>query len=153
MPVIHITQFMVKLLKSLIRVLPMMKSFLEFISDFRIESGRYIPINSSRNEYRHYGTQTPIGLILNEEEICYLFNPDFEASERGILLYISLKNDGFNVFRFQDQTDKYFVYIKTTDFNKKKVLPVATSELVSKNDKIIAKLNFFHKKPILFLRK
>lgn len=124
---------------------------LKFLScNFRVVAGRYIPIDQSRNEYRHYGTQCLGELILNAEEVLYMFDPSFSTKDRGITMYIELKNGGFNLFRFRDRTDKYFVYTKTADFNRKKILPMATTEVVGKDDVLVDRLNFFHQKPVLF---
>lgn len=79
-----------------------------------------------------------------------MFDPGVLIKDKGIAMYIELKNSGFNLFRFRDRTDKYFVYAKTADFNRKKVLPMATAEVVGKNDVLVDRLDFFHQKPVLF---
>lgn len=79
-----------------------------------------------------------------------MFDPGLRTKDRGVAMYVELKNCGFNLFRFRDRTDKYFVYAKTADFNRKKALPMATAEVVGKNDVLVDRLDFFHKRPQLF---
>lgn len=126
-----------------------MTSFLAFLAGFKIVDGRYAPADSCHNRYRHYGTQCP-ALVLNYEEVLHLFDPDVVVSNRGAVMYFKLKNSGLNAFRFEDRTDKYFVYVKTAEFNRKKALPAATSEIVGKNDEVAPKLGFFEGRPQLF---
>eukprot|EP00866_Antonospora_locustae_P001186 jgi/Antlo1/1186/1092 len=129
----------------------LMTPFLKFLSqNFRAQAGRYVPIDQSHNEYRHYGTQCLGELVLNAEEVLYMFEPGFSTNDKGVAMYVELKNSGFNLFRFRDRTDKYFVYAKTADFNRKKALPMATAEVVGKNDILVDRLDFFHQKPVLF---
>lgn len=127
-----------------------MASLLEFLLKFRAEDGRYVPLDPSCNKYRHYGTEHPRGVVLNKEEVLYLFDPSFKTSNKHMVMYQMLKSEGFNLFRFDDRTDKYFIYIRTANFNRKKALPIATVDLVSKNEDFCGRLSFFHNKPALF---
>lgn len=90
----------------------------EFLEQFIIKDGFYIPKDPSQNHLRHFGERTQEGLLLRHEEVLYLYDREFVPVDTRTRAYFGLKNSEYNVLFRKDREAR--IFNKKKHFNREK---------------------------------
>lgn len=112
-------------------------TFERFLDGFIQECGYYIPIDTSDNNYRHFGCKKDKKLYLSHTELLYLFSHELsEEADLETRMYFDLKNAGANILQ-RELNGIQYVYRKTKHFNRDKDNHIGILELKKRDDKFV----------------
>ncbi|KAI5168704.1 hypothetical protein PAEPH01_0350 [Pancytospora epiphaga] len=111
-------------------------SFEIFKTEFTKEGKFYVPKNLGDNSYRHLGLKIGSKLMLDSDEIRYLYSraplDNFSMRSKA---YFELKNSDMNILRVCEEDENlFYVFNKTKHFCRNKEVPLAVLKYFDKDE-------------------